>query len=208
MGALKGALNGILRPSLPPGELFGALAEFTSPAELYHACEGVRDAGYTRWDAHAPFPVHGLERAMGLKASRLPWISLVLALGGAVAGMALQGWVSTIAYPLVISGKPFFSWPAFVPVTFELAVLGGALGAVFGMFAMNQLPTLHHPLFASRAFERASDDGFFISIESWDPQFDRDRTVDLLRRLGAREVELVASSGSPKISNVTTRATE
>ena len=188
-----GALNGILRPSLPPGELFGALAEFASPADLYNACEGVRDAGYTRWDAHAPFPVHGLERAMGLKASRLPWVALLLALGGLVVGMGLQGWVSTIAYPLVISGKPFFSWPAFVPVTFELAVLGGALGAVFGMFAMNQLPTLHHPLFSSRAFERASDDGFFISIESWDPQFDRDRTVDLLRRLGAKEVELVAS---------------
>lgn len=191
----------LLRASLPPGNLFGALAEFATPAELYHACEGVRDAGYTRWDAHAPFPVHGLERAMGLRASRLPWVVLVMALGGGAAGMGLQGWVSTIAYPLVISGKPFFSWPAFVPVTFELAVLGGALGAVFGMFAMNQLPTLHHPLFASKRFERASDDGFFLSIESWDPQFDRDRTVDLLRRLGAREVELVASH--PEIPDVT-----
>jgi hypothetical protein len=187
------ALNGILRPSLPPGNLFGALAEFQTPAELYHACEGVRDAGYTRWDAHTPFPVHGLERAMGLRDSRLPWVVLLLALGGAAAGMGLQGWVSTIAYPLVISGKPFFSWPAFIPVTFELAVLGGAVGAVFGMFAFNQLPTLHHPLFSSKRFERASDDGFFLSIESWDPKFDRDRTVDLLRRLGAKEVELVAS---------------
>jgi hypothetical protein len=197
---------GLLRPSLPPGQLFGALAEFASPAELYHACEGVRDAGYTRWDAHTPFPVHGLDRAMGLKASRLPWVCLVMALGGAATGIGLQGWVSTMAYPLVISGKPFFSWPAFIPVTFELGVLGGALGAVFGMFAMNQLPTLHHPLFASKRFERASDDGFFVSIESWDPRFDPDRTVDLLRRLGAKEVELVASSPEP--SNLTTRATE
>lgn len=196
----------LLRPSLPPGHLFGALAEFASPAELYNACEGVRDAGYTRWDAHAPFPVHGLERAMGLKASRLPWVVLVMALGGAASGIGLQGWVSTMAYPLVISGKPFFSWPAFIPVTFELAVLGGAVGAVFGMFAMNQLPTLHHPLFASKRFERASDDGFFVSIESWDPRFDPDRTVDLLRRLGAKEVELVANSPEP--SNRTTRATE
>lgn len=188
----------LLRSSLPPGKLFGALAEFADPAGLYHACEGVRDAGYTRWDAHTPFPVHGLERAMGLKDSRLPWVVLALALGGAVAGMGLQGWVSTIAYPLVISGKPFFSWPAFVPVTFELAVLGGAVGAVFGMFAFNQLPTLHHPLFNSQRFERASDDGFFISIESWDPQFDPDRTADLLRRLGATGVELVASEpGAP-----------
>lgn len=183
----------LLRPSLPPGESFGVLAEFASPEALHQACEGVRDAGYTRWDAHAPFPVHGLERAMGLRASRLPWISLVLALGGATAGMALQGWVSTIAYPLVISGKPFFSWPAFVPVTFELAVLGGAFGAVLGMFALNQLPTLHHPLFASERFERASDDGFFISIESWDPMFDAEQTVALLRRLGATHVEELAS---------------
>lgn len=183
----------LLRPSLPPGERFGVLAEFASPAALHRACEGVRDAGYTRWDAHAPFPVHGLDRAMGLRASRLPWISLVPALAGAGLGMGLQGWVSTIAYPLVISGKPFFSWPAFVPVTFELAVLGGAFGAVFGMFALNQLPTFHHPLFASERFERASDDGFFLSIESWDPLFDADRTAELLRRLGATHVELLAS---------------
>jgi len=183
----------LLKPNLPPGDSFGLVAEFRTPAELYHACEAVRDAGYTRWDAHAPFPVHGLERAMGLKPSKLPWIVLVMALGGAAAGMALQGWVATIAYPLVISGKPFFSWPAFVPVTFELGVLGGALGAVFGMFALNQLPTLYHPLFGSARFERASDDGFFISIESWDPQFDSAKTAELLRGLGATHVEPVAS---------------
>ncbi|MFL6232489.1 MAG: DUF3341 domain-containing protein [Thermoanaerobaculia bacterium] len=196
----------LLRASLPPGNLFGALAEFATPAELYHACEGVRDAGYTRWDAHTPFPIHGLERAMGLKASRLPWVVLVTAVLGAAAGMGLQGWVATIAYPLVISGKPFFSWPAFIPITFELGVLGGAFGAVLGMFGMNQLPTLHHPLFAAKRFERASDDGFFISIESWDPQFDRDRTVDLLRRLGASQVELVAS-GPEEIPDVSRQAT-
>lgn len=183
----------LLRPRLPEGNSFGALAEFETPAALFHACEAVRDAGYTRWDAHAPYPVHGLERAMGLRASRLPWISLALALGGGAVGMGLQGWVSTIAYPLVISGKPFFSWPAFVPVTFELAVLGGAVGAVFGMFALNQLPTLFHPLFGAARFERATDDGFFISIESWDPKFDAARTTELLRGLGATHVELVAS---------------
>jgi hypothetical protein len=137
--------------------------------------------------------VHGLERAMGLPASKLPWICLVMALGGAVTGMGLQGWVSSVAYPLVISGKPYFSWPAFVPVTFELAVLGGALGAVFGMLALNQLPTFYHPLFSSDRFEKATDDGFFVSIESWDPQFDSVRTVELLQRLGATKVELIAS---------------
>jgi hypothetical protein len=188
----KFAMPSLLRPSLPPGERFGVLAEFASPTALYHACEEVRDAGFTRWDAHTPFPIHGLDRAMGLRASPVPWISLVLALGGAVTAIGLQGWVSTLAYPLVISGKPFFSWPAFIPITFELAVLGGALGAVFGMFGLNQLPTLYHPLFNSERFDRASDDGFFLSIESWDPKFDPQSTSDLLRRLGASHVELVA----------------
>jgi hypothetical protein len=183
----------LLRPSLPPGERFGLLAEFASAGDLYRACEGVRDAGYTRWDAHAPFPVHGLERAMGLRASPLPWFVLVLALAGAAAGISLQGWVSTVGAPLVVSGKPLFSWPAFVPVTFELAVLGGAIGAVLGVLALGRLPTLYHPLFASDAFERASDDGFFISIESWDPRFDATASAELLRRLGATRVELLAS---------------
>ena len=183
----------LLFPQLPQGPYYGILAEFATPAELYHACERVRDAGFTRWDAHSPFPVHGLDKAMGLRRSPLPWIVLVMGLSGAAFGFGLQWWVHASAYPLVISGKPFFAWPAMVPITFEVAVLFGALGAVFGMFAINQLPTLYHPLFSSKRFERASDDGFFISIESWDPRFDRDQTVDLLRRLGAREVELVAS---------------
>ena len=183
----------LLRPSLPDGERFGLLAEFASAEALYRACEGVRDAGYRRWDAHAPFPVHGLERAMGLRASKLPWIVLVLGLGGVVAGMGLQGWVATMAYPLVISGKPFFTWPAFIPVTFEVAVLFGALGAVFGMLGLNRLPMHHHPLFKSRVFERASDDAFFISIESWDPRFDPSGTSTLLKSLGARSVELLES---------------
>ena len=110
-------------PALPAGERFGLLAEFTTPAVLYRACESVRDAGYTRWDAHTPFPVHGLDRAMGLKRSKLPWIVFVLAMGGAAGGFALQTWVHSVAYPSVISGKPFFAWPAYIPVTFELGVL-------------------------------------------------------------------------------------
>ena len=106
---------------------------------------------------------------MGLRRSTLPWIVLVMALTGVAAGFGLQWWVHTSAYPLVISGKPFFTRPAFIPVTFEVAVLFGALGAVFGMFGLNRLPMHHHPLFESRVFERVTDDAFFISIESWDP---------------------------------------
>lgn len=184
----------LLRHSLPQGTPhYGLLAEFATPGELYRACERVRDAGYTRWDAHTPFPVHGLDRAMGLKRSVLPWIVLVLALAGAAIGFALQTWVHSWEYPLVISGKPYFAWPAYVPITFELAVLFGALGAVFGMFALNQLPMHYHPVFHSERFERASDDSFFISIESWDPQFDGRATRELLEGLGARHVEIVGN---------------
>ena len=182
-----------LVPRLPAGPYYGVLAEFATPANLYHACERVRDAGFTRWDAHTPFPVHGLPKAMGLRRSQLPWIVLVMGLTGAAVGFGLQWWVHTTAYPLVISGKPFFAWPAFIPVTFELAVLFGALGAVFGMFGLNRLPMHHHPLFQSKVFERVTDDAFFISIESWDPRFDPSATRKLLESLGARSVELLES---------------
>jgi hypothetical protein len=181
-----------LIPKLPEGSpYFGLLAEFEGPGPLLHACEQVRDAGYTRWDAHSPFPVHGLDRAMGMRASVLPWIVLVLGLGGAAAAMLLQWWVATTAYPLVISGKPFFSWQAFVPVTFEVGVLIAAMGAVFGMFTLNRLPMHFHPLFSSKRFERATDDAFFISVESWDPRFDPQATAQLLEQAGATHVELI-----------------
>ena len=178
---------------LPKGPYYGVLAEFASPAALYHACERVRDAGFTRWDAHSPFPVHGLSGAMGLRRSRLPWIVLVTGLMGAALGFLLQWWVHAVAYPLVISGKPFVAAPAYVPITFEVAILFGALGAVFGMFGLNRLPMHHHPLFRSKVFERVTDDAFFISIESWDPRFDPSATGKLLESLGARSVELLES---------------
>ncbi len=178
---------------LPQGPYYGVVAEFTTAAELYHACEKVRDAGFTKWDAHTPFPVHGLEKAMGLPRSPLPWIVLVMGLTGAAAGFGLQWWVHASAYPLVISGKPFFAWPAMIPITFEVGVLFAAFGAVFGMFALNRLPMHHHPLFQSKLFERVTDDRFFISIESWDPRFDSSATAQMLKSLGAANVELVES---------------
>ena len=171
--------------------LWGVLGEFDSPTALYRAAERVRDAGFERWDTHTPFPVHGLERAMGLKRSLVPVGVLVLGLGGAAAGMALQWWVATRAYPLIVSGKPFFSWPAFVPIMFECGVLGGALGAVFGFLGLSRLPQHWHPVFESARFARATDDRFFISIEAADPHFDRGETVRLLERSGALAVELV-----------------
>ena len=182
------------RPGDRAGETvtpWGVLAEFETPTELYRACEAVRDAGYTRWDAHSPFPVHGVEKAMGLRRSPVPIAVLVLALGGAAAGMALQWWVSVEAYPLVVSGKPYFSWPAFVPIMFECGVLGGAMGAFFGFLGFAKLPRHHHPLFASARFERSTDDRFFVSIEAADPRFDLGETVRLLERRGATHVELI-----------------
>lgn len=185
------ALHGADVPAAAVGPLYGVLAEFATAPAIYHACEKVRDAGFTRWDAHTPFPVHGLEKAMGLKPSILPWIVLVTGLSGAAGGMLLQWWTSAIDYPLVISGKPFFSWQAFVPVTFELGVLFGALGAVMGMFFLNRLPQYYHSLFRSRRFERVTDDRFFVSIEAADPKFDARKTAQFLQDIGATHVELV-----------------
>ena len=172
-------------------KMYGLLAEYETPAALYKACERVRDAGYGAWDAHTPFPVHGLEKAMGIGPSLVPWIVCVLGFSGAALGFSLQYWTSVIAYPLIISAKPLNSYPAFVPVTFELGILLGSFGAVFGMFGLNKLPTLYHSLFNSKRFSRFSDDRFFISIEARDPKYDPDKTRKLLESTGALSVEEV-----------------
>ena len=170
---------------------FGVLAEFDSAKDIFHACEKVRDQGFQKWDAHTPFPVHGLDKAMGLGPSRLPWIVLAMALIGGSGGFALQAWINVEAYPMVISGKPFLSWQAFVPVTFELTVLLGAFGAIFGMWFLNRLPQWYHSTFKSARFLKFSDDKFFITIESIDPQFDPSKTQSFLKELGAKHVELL-----------------
>jgi len=167
------------------------VAELESPAALLHACEETRAAGFTKWDAYAPFPVHGLERAMGLRASRVPWWTLVGGLMGAGGGMLLEWWTSAVDYPVVIASKPYFSLPAFVPVAFELGVLGGALATFVGMLYYNRLPALYHPIFHATHFARATDDRFFLAIDTTDPKFDRDRTKILFMNLGALSVELV-----------------
>jgi hypothetical protein len=178
-------------PKPIPAGPWGLLAEFPSADAILVAAAKVREARYTRWDCHTPFPVHGLDRAMALRASRVPWVSLVLGLAGAALAMLFQWWTSAVDYPLVISGKPLFSYPAFTPITFEVGVLGGVLGALFGMLGFNRLPQLYHPLFQSEHFERATDDAFFIAVESEDPKFDLERTRELLQGLGATHVEVV-----------------
>jgi hypothetical protein len=169
----------------------GALARFAGPAELLAAGEKLRDAGYQRFDCHSPFPIHGMSEAMGLGRSRLGWFVGMMAIIGGGGGLLLQWWSATIAYPLVISGKPFFSFQAFVPVTFCGTVLFSALGAVLGMFHLNRLPQWHHPVFFSDTFKSASDDGFLVSVEAEDPKFSERDTVELLKSAGATHVELL-----------------
>ena len=170
---------------------FGLLAEFDTPRDLYHACEKVRDEGFSRWDAHTPFAVHGLDTAMGLKSSIMPWIVLVCGLTGTIGGFLMQTWVHIEAYPLIISAKPLWAWQAYIPVTFECGVLFASFGAVFGMFHVNRLPTFYHPVFNSDRFAAVTDDKFFISIEAADPQYDEARTRSLLEEAGAKHIEVL-----------------
>lgn len=173
-------------------KVWGLLAEFPSPQTIYSACENVRDEGYRHWDAHVPFPVHNLDKAMGVPASKVPWVVLAMALFGAMGGFTLQWWTTAVDFPVMIAGKPFVAWPAWVPVTFELTILLGSFGALFGMLGLNRLPTFHHPLFNSERFERATDDRFFISIEARDPLYDARKTKKMLKKLGATHIEEIA----------------
>lgn len=151
----------------------------------------MRDGGYKEFDCHSPFPIHGLNQAMGLKRSALGYIVGIAAIIGFTAAITLQWWTSAIDYPIVISGKPFFSYQAFVPVTFALAVLFSAIAVTLGMLIMNRLPQFFHPIFSSERFKKATDDGFFISIESKDPLFDTAITKTMLETIGGRNIEIL-----------------
>jgi len=171
--------------------LHGLLAEFRSPRELVRAAEKARGAGYRQMDAYTPFPVEEVWEAVGHHRSRVPLLVLLGALAGAGLGYGLQYWASAIAYPLNIGGRPYNSWPAFIPVTFEVAVLMGGFAAVFGMLALNGLPRPHHPVFNVDAFARASRDGYFLCIEARDPKFDVAQTTTFLRSLNPVEIHEV-----------------
>ncbi len=171
--------------------VFGVLAEFKNPADVYHAAEKVRDAGYKKWDVHSPFPIHGIERAMGLGDSKLGWIAIFCAMAGAFGGFSLQFWIHRFAYPLLIGGKPLIAYPAYIPVTFEPGILFTAFGCLLGMLALNGLPRLYHALFRSENFKKATDDGFFISIEARDPRFDLAATRDFLSSIGGTHIEVL-----------------
>jgi hypothetical protein len=175
--------------------LFGYLAEFETVTALITACERVRDEGFTRWDAHTPFPVHGLDAAMGLRSTKLPWLVVGAGISGAGLGLLMQWWMNAVDYPLNISGKPLFSIPANVPITFEVTILLSALTAFVGMLALNGLPQYYHPVFQSERFRRVTDDRFFISIEARDPRCNAE-TERFLAGLGAVAVERLTAAGA------------
>lgn len=179
--------------SLPPrtGRTFGMLGEFRNPLALVEAAREVRKEGYHFFDAHSPFPIHGMDRAMGLGQSILGYFVFGAGLAGVGAATLMQWWMGAVDYPLLISGKPFFSIEPSMPVIFEVMVLFSALTAVFGMLALNRLPRPHNPLFNSDRFAAASDDAFFLHIEARDPRFDPNKTRALLEQLGATHVEIV-----------------
>jgi hypothetical protein len=169
--------------------LYGYIVSFDKVDELLLGARAVRDAGYTKWDAHTPFVIHGLDAAMGIKKTILPYLVFLGGLTGTCAGILLQWWTNAVDYPFLISGKPYFSLPANIPVAFETTILFAAITTLVGMLALNGLPQLHHPLFTSRAFKRVTDDRFFISIEATDPLFDRATTRELLESVSGVQVE-------------------
>ena len=176
--------------TLPP---YGLMAEFENSETLLHAAQRAREAGYAHMDAFTPFPVEGLAEVIGVRASRVPLICLIGGLIGCFGGFYLQYWPNVIGYPLDIGGKPYNSWPAFIPITFEMTILCAGLATVFGMIALNGLPMPYHPVFNVPQFEMATRNHFFLCIMARDPKFDPARTKEFMEGLGSRGVFEVES---------------
>ena len=172
-------------------QLFGVMGEFSTPESLLAATKKAREAGYKHVEAYTPFPVEGLSEAVGFKWTAVPLLTLMGGVGGGLTGFGLQYWVAAITYPINIGGRPLNSWPAFIPVTFELTVLGASIFAVFGMLALNKLPQPYHPVFNVDRFAQASTDKFFLCIEARDPKFDLVETSKFLQSLHAQHVNEV-----------------
>jgi hypothetical protein len=168
--------------------LYGVIAEFNDPQTLLTAANQARQSGYTSIDAFSPFPIHGLAEAIGFHKSRLSTIVLTMGVLGGLGGFFMCWYANVIAYPLNIGGKPLNSWPAWIPIAFECAILLAALGAVLGMLALNGLPMPYHPVFNVRRFDSASRDKFFLVIQARDPKFRPEEARRFLETLGPREV--------------------
>jgi hypothetical protein len=172
----------------PASPIYGLLAEFAGPTELLAAARRAYEAGFRHIDAYSPFPVEGLAEELGFHKTRLPWLVFLGGLIGCVGGFFLQYYAMVIDYPFNVGGRPLNSWPMFIPVTFELTILGAALFAVLGMLALNGLPMPYHPVFHVPRFALASRDRFFLCIEATDPKFDREETARFLAELQPSEL--------------------
>jgi len=181
--------DAVLSETVKAPVLYGVVAEYDSEEKLLAASRKVRDAGYTRWDTHTPYPIHGLDEAMGTPPTPLPFLVFGAGVTGALVALGLQTFTNAIDYQFVVSGKPLISLPANFPIIFELTVLFSALTAFGGMLALNQLPLFYHPLFTLPRFARATADRFFIAIEAVDPKYDVKRTRRLLGETQASALE-------------------
>jgi hypothetical protein len=171
--------------------IYGLLAEFDTPTELVVAARRAYEEGYRRMDAYSPFPIEELAEAIGMHSDRVPLVVLVGGLLGGLGGYFMQYWINVISYPVNIGGRPFHSWPAFIPVTFEMTILFAGLAGAFGMLALNGLPMPFHPLFNSSRFAFATRDRFFLCIEAADPKFDLVGVRTFLESLNPRSVSEV-----------------
>jgi hypothetical protein len=169
-----------MKPRTP---LHGLMAEFKTAEEILEATRRARQEGYRQMDAYTPYPVEGLATELDLPRTRVPLVVLLGGIAGAVAGFFMQYWAMAIDYPINAGGRPYNSWPAYIPITFEMLVLVAALAALLGMLFLNGLPEPYHPVFNVERFARASQDRFFLCIEATDPKFDRQATKAFLESL-------------------------
>ncbi len=172
-------------------ETYGIMAEFEDVPAIFSAAERCRDEGFQHWDVYAPIPIHGIDVAMGLKESKVPYAMGMGAMTGVGGALLMQWWMMSVDYEIVVAGKPLFSWEAAMPITFELGVLLSAFGALGGMLLLNGLPRWHHPLLKKERFLRVSDDRLVIAIEARDPKFDPDETRRFLESIGGTNVDTV-----------------
>ena len=170
---------------------YGLIAEFDTPADVLHAAQHVRDAGFRRWDVYSPFPIHGMDEAMGLTNSKVGWFSFIGGVTGYASGMLLIWFTNTFDYPILVGGKPMFSPYGAFPPSYELTILLGAFGALFGMLFLNRLPQLYHPLLKHRRFKLVTHDKFFLVVECTDPRYNETDIRQLLEKAGCRQVEEV-----------------